>query len=89
MRTIIKAGIVILIVSVIAVGLYALFTAPNTLVYSNVKITNISMQNWGDDFVYLSNGAILRVHDSTGLQIGYTYNVYQNSLKEYHFEFVN
>jgi len=47
------------------------------------------MQNWGDDFVYLSNGAILRVHDSTGLQIGYTYNVYQNSLKEYHFEFVN
>jgi hypothetical protein len=88
MRTIIKAGITIAFVVAVVLTMYALMS-DYTLVYSNVKITNISMQNWGDDFVYLSNGAILRVHDSTGLQIGYTYNVYQNSLKEYHFEFVN
>jgi hypothetical protein len=89
MRTIIKAGIVILIVSVIAVGLYALFTAPNTLVYSNVKITNISMQNWGDDFVYLNNGAVLRFSDASGLLIGHTYNVYTNAFGDYAFQFVS
>jgi hypothetical protein len=77
MRSITKVGIVVAVLFAIAIGIYALATVKDALVYSNVKVTNIIMQNWGDDFVYLSNGAVIRIWKADGLMIGHTYNVYR------------
>jgi hypothetical protein len=80
MRTIFKVGIIIFVILAIALGSYVIVATchpHDTLVYSNVKITNISLQNWGDDFVYLDNGAVIRVWNASGLRIGQTYDVYR------------
>jgi hypothetical protein len=89
MQKITKIGIVVAIVVAIALGIYALSTVKDTLVYNNVKITNISLQNWGDDFVYLSNGAVVRIWSASGLMIGHTYNVYRSWSGSLHFRLVS
>lgn len=89
MRTIFKVGITVAVLFTIALAVYAASTYKDPLVYSHVKVTNISLQNWGDDFVYLSNGAVLRVYDASGLMIGHTYDVYQSWSGHYHFVLVN